>query len=303
MKGSDSPPARLDGWRVNKRDIVQIPRSLDANWQRAIRAELDAAEEELPRLSRSAFELAAILMSGEYDTVAVGEILERDNELSQQVLALANSPLYAAVSTVESATVAAQRIGMRVLFELAVIKVARTKIFGPVLNEMLGGRRAWRVACNSGVIAHRVSSDQLGTNRASLLGGLILASGPPLGFQLVQRVEAREGRKLPERVRAELLRRIGPALCVLLARIWPLSPSILAAAKSMANWPQEVPPSPEVQVPVFSALLGRLLTAEGFDNLSIPAGWPVARALKVDRGKVQELSNLVESGSVVLFAA
>ena len=288
---------------MKARDVVQIPRSLDADWQRAIRAELDAAEEELPRLSRSAFELAAILVSGEYDAVAVGKILERDEGLSQQVLALANSPLYAAVTTIESATVAAQRIGMRVLFELAVIKVARTKIFGPVLNDMLGGKRAWQTACNSGVIAHRVSSDRLGSNRASLLGGLILSSGPPLGFQLIQRVEAREGRKLPERARAELLRRIGPALCVLLARIWPLSPSILAAAKSMASWPQEIPPAPDVQVAVFSTYLGRLLTAPGFDNYSIPTSWPLAKALKVDRTKVQELSELLDSGSVVLSAA
>jgi HD-like signal output (HDOD) protein len=288
---------------VKARDVVQIPRSLDAGWQRAIRTELDAAEEELPRLSRSAFELAAIVVSGEYDAVAVGKILERDEELSRQVLALANSPLYAAVTTIESATVAAQRIGMRVLFELAVIKVARTKIFGPVLNDMLRGRRAWRVACNAGVIAHRVSSDRLGANRASLLGGLILSSGPPLGFQFLQRVEARQGKRLTERVRAELLRRVGPILCVLLAQVWPLSPTILAAAKSMANWPQEVPPAPDVQVAVFSAYLGRLLSAPGFDNLSIPAGWPVAKALDVDETKVEELSELVGSGGVVLFSA
>lgn len=301
--GSFRPLAAPDPCGVKASEVVDIPYSLDRSWQRAIRAELDAAEEELPRLSKAAFELAALVMSGEYDVVAVGKILESDEELSRHVLALANSPLYAAIATVESASVAAQRIGMRALFELAVIKVARTKIFGPVLKDMLGGKKAWRVACNAGVISHRVSTAKLGSSRASLLGGLILSSGPPLGFQLVQRVEARKGRQLSDRLRGELVRRVGPVLCVLLARIWPLPPSILSAAKSMANWPHDTPPAADVQVAVFSAYLGRLLSAPGFENLSIPVSWPVARALRVDRRQVQELADLVTSGSVTLFAA
>ncbi len=70
----------------------------------------------------------------------------------------------------------------------------------------------------------------------------------------------------------------------------------------MANWPQDVPPAPDVQVAVFSAYLGRLLSAPGFGNLSIPAGWPVARALEVNDDKIEELSELVGSGGVVLFS-
>ena len=280
-----------------------VPESLAGAWRAALVTALEAAEDELPRLSRAAVELAALVVSGEYNAVAVGEILEGDEELKEQVLNLANSALYAASDPVESASVAAQRIGMRALFELAVIKVARTKIFGPVLKDMLGGKKAWQVACNAGVISHRVSSAKLGSSRASLLGGLILSSGPPLGFQLIQRVEARQGRPLSERLRSELVRRIGPVLCVLLARNWPLPPSILSAAKSMANWPHDTPPAADVQVAVFSAYLGRLLSAPGFENLSIPVSWPVARALRVDRRQVQELADLVTSGSVSLFAA
>ena len=157
------------------------------------------------------------------------------------------------------------------------------------------------MSCNAGVIAHRVSSDRLGANRASLLGGLILSSGPPLGFQFLQRVEARQGKRLTERVRAEPLRRVGPILCVLLAQVWPLSPTILAAAKSMANWPQEVPPAPDVQVAVFSAYLGRLLSAPGFDNLSIPLGWPSTLALEIDQGELDDivaLASMAGSSSI-----
>jgi HD-like signal output (HDOD) protein len=301
--GSICPPAVPDSCRVKVSDVIEIPRSLNADWREAIHAELNAAEEELPRLSKAAFELAALVVSGEYDAEVIGEILDNDEELSQQVLALANSSLYAAVTTVESATVAAQRIGMRALFDLAVIKVARTKIFGPVLKEMLGGKKAWEVACNAGVISHRISATKLGSSRASLLGGLILSSGPPLGFQLIQRVEARLDKRLSQRMRSELIRRVGPALCVLLVGNWPLPASILSAAKSIANWPHETPPAPDVQVAIFSAYLGRLISATGFDNLSIPAAWPVAKALNVDREQVKQLANLVGSGGFTLFAA
>ena len=69
---------------------------------------------------------------------------------------------------------------LRALFELAVIKVARTKIFGPVLKDMLGGKKAWLVACNAGVISHRVSTAKLGV---LVIAGRLQC--PPYGADLV----------------------------------------------------------------------------------------------------------------------
>ena len=88
---------------------VEIPASLGDDWRAAILVELDAAEYELPRLSPAAVELAALVVSGEYNAVAVGEILEGDAGLKRQVLDLANSALYAGSDPVESSSSAAQR--------------------------------------------------------------------------------------------------------------------------------------------------------------------------------------------------
>ena len=125
----------------------------------AVLAELEAAEDELPRLSRAAVELAALVVSGEYNAVAVGDILEGDEVLKGRVIDLANSALYAASDPVESPSVAAQRIGMRGLWELAVIKVARSDVFGPVLDSVLGGEQTWKISC-SGCRTHQTSPSQ-----------------------------------------------------------------------------------------------------------------------------------------------
>ncbi len=272
-----------------------IPRSLGQDWREAVRVELEAAEAELPQLSRAAIELAALVVSGEYNAVAVGDILEGDEVLKGQVTDLANSALYAASDPVDSPSVAAQRIGMRGLWELAVIKVARSHVFGPVLESVLGGEQTWKSARIAGAISHRVSSSKLGANRASMLAGLILCAGVPLGHQMVQRVETRQGAQLSSRMRRELVSRVGPALCVMLARNWSLPPAIEAAAESLAEGRNQLPPNREVQVAVFSTYLGRLLAAQGFDNLSIPLGWPSTLALEIDQ---QELDDIVALGSM-----
>ena len=270
-------------------EVVDVPPSLDEEWRQAVLKEMQAAEEELPRLSKAAVELAALVVSGEYNAAAVGEVLDGDEDLRGQVFDLANSALYAASAPVESASAAAQRIGMRCLWELAVIKVARSRIFGPVLESVLGGEQVWKSARIAGAISHRVSSTKLGANRASMLAGLILGAGTPLGHQLVGRVEARVGRRLSSRMRRELVSRVGPALCLMLARNWSLPPAIETAARTFADGRNELPEDREVQVAVFSAYLARLLSAQGFDNLSIPLAWPSALALEIDRGELDDL--------------
>ena len=278
-----------------------VPGSLDDAWRAALLTEFEAAEDELPRLSRAAVELAALVVSGEYNAVAVGEILEGDEELKDQVLDLANSVLYAASDPVESASVAAQRIGMRGLWELAVIKVARSQVFGPVLESVLGGEQTWKSARIAGAISHRVSSTKLGANRASMLSGLILCAGVPLGHQMVQRVEKRQDGELSSRMRRELVSRVGPALCLLLARNWSLPPAIEAAAASLAGGRNELPANREVQVAVFSTYLGRLLATQGFDNLSIPLGWPSTLALEIDERELGDIVSLATtSGSAAI---
>ncbi len=272
-----------------------VPDSLGEEWRSAVLAELEVAEDELPRLSRAAVELAALVVSGEYNAVAVGDILEGDEVLKGQVIDLANSALYAASDPVESPSVAAQRIGMRGLWELAVIKVARSHVFGPVLESVLGGEQTWKSARIAGAISHRVSSAKLGANRASMLAGLILCAGAPLGHQLVQRVEKRRGSKLSSRMRRELVSRAGPALCLMLARNWSLPPAIEAAAESLAGGRNDLPPNREVQVAVFSTYLGRLLAAQGFDNLSIPLGWPSTLALEIDQRELDDIVALAST--------
>ena len=266
---------------------VRLPIGLDPEWTAALSDELELAGKGLPELSPAALELAELAVSGEYDAEVVGAVLERDENLRSQVLRLANSVVYAAESHIESTSVAAQRIGMRALWEIAVIDVARLKVFGPALGQVLSGSRMWSIARLAGAISHRLSAAKLGKNKASILAGLILCVGPPLAHQLIRRVEERTGKSLPSRLRREVSNRVAPSLGVTLVRAWSLSESIVSAAASFADGQGELPPDREAQVAVFSVSLARYLTARGTDALHLPLRWPTAVALEITEAELR----------------
>lgn len=271
---------------------VRLPVGLDPGWSAALVAELEVAENALPDLSPAALELAELAVSGEYDAEIVGAVLERDDKLREQVLRLANSALYAGENRIESTAAAAQRIGMRALWEIAVIDVARLKVFGPVLGQVLGGSQMWSIARLAGAISLRLSASKLGKNKASILAGLILCVGPPLAHQLIRRVEERAMQTLPSRLRREVSNRLAPALGVSLVKAWKLSESIEHAARAFADGRGELPADRESQVAVFSVSLARFVTARGKDSLAIPLRWPTATALEISELELREIVEL-----------
>jgi len=270
-------------------DDVRLPIGLPAGWSELLAIELDLAEKGLPELSPTAMELAELAVSGEYNAEVVGAVLERDDKLRAQVLKMANSAIYAAESYIESTAVASQRIGMRALWEIAVVDVARLKVFGPVLGQVLGGTRMWSIARLAGAISHRLSVIKLGRSKASILAGLMLCVGPPLAHQLIRRVEEKSGETLPSRVRLEVANRIGPALGVELVRAWSLSDAIGDAASAFADGRGELPANREAQVAVFSVSMARYATARGTSNLSVPLRWPTARALEITEDELEQI--------------
>lgn len=274
---------------------VRLPVGLDPVWSAALADELEIAQAALPDLSPATLELAELAVSGEYDAEIVGSVLERDDKLREQVLRLANSAMYAAESRIESTAAAAQRIGMRALWEIAVIDVARMKVFGPVLGQVLGGSQMWSIARLAGAISLRISASKLGKSRASILAGLILCVGQPLAHQLIRRVEERAMATLKSRVRREVSNRLAPMLGVLLVQTWNLSESIEHAARSFADGRGELPVDRESQVAVFSVSLARYITARGKDSLTIPLRWPTAKALEITEG---ELRAVVEAATM-----
>lgn len=268
---------------------VRLPVGLESGWTAALSAELEIAEKALPALSPAALELAELAVSGEYDAEIVGAVLERDEHLREQVVRMANSAMYAGEAPIESTAAAAQRIGMRALWEIAVVDVARVKVFGPVLGQVLGGSRMWSIARLAGAISLRLSAAKLGKNRASILAGLILCVGPPLAHQVIRRVEERAKQTLASRLRREVSNRLAPALGVALVKAWSLSDSIVHAATAFADGRGELPADKESQVAVFSVSLARYVTARGTDALSIPLKWPTAVALEISEGELRQL--------------
>lgn len=268
---------------------ICLPIGLDESWKSSLMEALAEATNSLPELSLAALELAELAVSGEYDAEIVGAVLERDEKLRGQVLRLANSALYAGESYIENTAAASQRIGMRALWEIAVIDVARIKVFGPALGQVLGGSQMWSIARLAGAISLRLSSMKLGKNRASILAGLILCVGPPLAHQLVRRVEEQSGKTLPPRIRREVSNRIAPSLSVILIRSWSLSNAIETAASSMADGAGIAPTDREAQVAVFSVSLARYVTARGSSNLKLPLKWPTAISLGVTQGEMDEI--------------
>lgn len=283
-------------------DQVQLPMGLEQAWVNELTAELETAEQELPKLSATALELAELAVSGEYDAEIVGAVLERDEKLREQVLRMANSAVYAAETRIESTAAAAQRIGMRALWEIAVVDVARLKVFGPVLGQVLGGSKMWTLARLSGAISHRLSAAKLGKNRASILAGLILCVGPPLAHQLIRRVEERAHQTLASRLRREVSNRLSPQLGVMLVRAWELNEAIALAADSFADGRGELPEDREAQVAIFSVSLARYITARGTESLGIPLRWPAARALEIGSEELGDLVTAVTQPTESLLA-
>ena len=280
---------------MNLLEEVRLPVGLDPGWTAALVSELETAERELPSLSVAALELAELAVSGEYDAEVVGAVLERDEKLNAQVLRMANSAVYAAESHIDNSAAAAQRIGMRSLWEIAVVDVARLKVFGPVLGQVLGGSKMWTLARLSGAISHRLSATKLGRSKASILGGLILCVGPPLAHQLVRRVEERARQTLASRIRREVTNRLGPKLGIMLVKAWSLSDSIASAASSFADGKGELPADREAQVAVFSVSLARYMTARGTESTGLCLRWPTAMALEIDADELSGLVNAVAS--------
>lgn len=268
---------------------IRLPVGLDPEWSEAFLAEMKAADKGLPKLSAAALELAALAVSGEYDARIVGQILERDEKLREQVLRLANSAVYGGETRIEDTAAASQRIGMRALYEIAVVDVARVRVFGPALGNVLGGTKMWSIAKTAGAYSHSISGRKLGTARASILSGLILNVGPPLAHQIIRRVEEKQGGTVPSRIRRELSRRVAPLLSVALVEAWELSPAIAAAAHALADGRGEMPEDPEAQIAVFSVSLARYLNAGGAMSLSIPIRWPTAKALGLTEHELQEI--------------
>ena len=283
-------------------DDVQLPMGLEQAWVNELHAELDSAAKELPKLSVAALELAELAVSGEYDAEIVGAVLDRDEKLRDQVVRMANSTVYAAETRVESTVAAAQRIGMRALWEIAVVDVAHLDIFGPVLRQFLGGGKMWELARLAGAISHRLSAARLGKDRASILAGLILCAGPPLAHQVIRSVEERCRQPLAPRLRREVSNRLAPRLGVMLVRAWELDEAIALAADSFADGRGELPDDKEAQIAVFSVSLARYLTARGTGSLKIPLRWPATRALGIEAAELSALVAQVTppSGSLPL---
>ncbi|MEM9801631.1 MAG: HDOD domain-containing protein [Planctomycetota bacterium] len=270
-------------------DGIRLPIGLSREAAEALVDELEYAEEHLPRLGPTAIELAELAMSGEFDATVVGAVLERDGRLRDQVLRLANSAAYAPVVPIESSAGAAQRIGLRALWEIAVVDVARAEVFGPVIGQVLGGDRMWTIARTAGVISHRLSAARLGERRASVLAGVILCSGPPLAHQVARRVERRIGAALSPRVRRELSNRTGPALASALVRAWSLSPSIEEAARTFADGRGELPADSEAQIAVFAVTMARYASVRATDDLSLPLRGPTASTLGITHDELRDI--------------
>ena len=270
-------------------DEVQLPMGLEQGWINELHAELESAAQEMPKLSAAALELAELAVSGEYNAEIVGAVLERDEKLRDQVVRMANSTVYAAETRVESTTAAAQRIGMRALWEIAVVDVAHLDIFGPVLRQVLGGGKMWDLARLAGALSHRLSAAKLGKSRASILAGLILCAGSPLAHQVIRRVEERARQPLAPRLRREVSNRLAPRLSVMLVRAWELNEAIVLAADSFADGRGELPDDREAQIAVFSVSLARYITARVSGSLKIPLRWPAARALGIEAADLHAL--------------
>lgn len=199
------------------------PAPQDEQWLRALRAQINDDELELPLLPNVAAEVLASSVDERADAARLAELIQRDQSLTGHVLRVVNSPAFRGANEIIALQQAIARLGMTRIREIALAASLKGTLLqrGPYEAR---AAHAWQVSLAAGLWAKEVARVALANVEVAYLCGLLHDVGAPV-------VLARLGELAPDlddaRVDA-VLAAVAPAAGERLAKAWQLPDAVLA---------------------------------------------------------------------------
>lgn len=243
----------------------------------------------VPELGRAAFELASCVASRDADLDEAARVIARDEPLRARVLALTNTGYYAGAQRIDDLRVAAMRLGFRVLWEVAVVEIARDEIFRPVFTRGVEARRYWRLASLAGVFAHELGTRRFGAQRASILGGLLSDVGRPLAVKAIADLESRFGERLETHTVRTIAEAARAACAVRLLDAWSLSSDVRETVLVQVQRTPLEEASQQAIVALLSQALARHVVLRGTFEPKVAATIRASIALSFERAELREV--------------
>ena len=257
-----------------------------------------------PELGRAAFDLAACVASHDADLDEAAKVIAKDERLRARVLLLTNTGYYAGAHRIADLRVAAMRLGFRVLWEVAVVEIARDDIFKPVFTHgherKVDARRYWRLASTAGIFAHELGTRRLGAQRASILGGLLADVGRPLAIKAIAELEERFGERVEDRALRPLAEAARAACAERLVSAWRLTDDVRESVLVQVGRVPLESASEHAVIALLSQALARHVVLRGTFDPKVAATIRAAAKLRFQRS---ELSEVVERLPTVVDAA
>jgi len=134
---------------------------------------------ELPLLPDVATRVLAAVRDPNADVKSLAELIRRDASLTGHVLRLANSALYSPTVRIGSLQQAVSRLGLKALFEIAVVISCQTRVFNvPHYAERV--RAIFRRSLASAYFAQEIARQRRWNVEEAFLCGLLHEVGRPL---------------------------------------------------------------------------------------------------------------------------
>ncbi len=199
--------------------------SLDSNLALELRAKVERGELELPMLSQTATQVAALCLDGAADARTLASVVNHDPSLAGHVLRVANSAAYAPVEPIVSLQQAISRLGLSTIGQIALAVSVGSRVFHAPghdgwVSEM------WRHAALTAAWSREIARAKRASVEGAFVCGLLHDVGEPVLLQAAVDLLARNKTRATRAQLEPLVRELHPAAGARLARTWKMAPWI-----------------------------------------------------------------------------
>jgi len=164
---------------AERKPEMPVPAKLPSAVTERFAADLAAKSFELPLLPDVATQILAAVRDPNADLRTLADLVRRDAALTSHVLRLANSALYSPTVRIGSLQQAVSRLGLKALFEIAVVISCQTRVFSvPRYAERVRG--IFRRCLASAFFAQEIARQRRWNVEEAFLCGLLHEVGRPL---------------------------------------------------------------------------------------------------------------------------
>jgi putative nucleotidyltransferase with HDIG domain len=266
---------------------------LDSDLARELRGKVDRGDLELPMLSQTATQVAALCLDGAADARTLASAVNHDPALAGHVLRVANSAAYAPAEPIVSLQQAISRLGLPTIGQIALAVSVGARVFhAPGHDGWV--REMWRHAALTAAWAREIARAKRSSVEGAFVCGLLHDVGEPVMLQAAVDLLARSKTRATRAQLEPLVHELHAAAGARLARTWRMAPWIADAIEHHHD-ELALRGGQDAQIVVLADELALHMVAD-------LEGYP-ARALEHLRGsRVVEELNLYEDELAALLA-